>query len=96
MEPKTLNVVDSTDLKKKVSDVVIKGNPDMFRLMCKASSESQGWMKSTKACEIPGVGCIIQVTTQQGDHVAEALTFIPGVSIITDPDGRIALAKDYY
>ena len=39
-------------------------------------------MKSTKAMEIEGVGCIVQVTTQQGLNVAEALTFVPGVQIV--------------
>lgn len=38
-------------------------------------------MKSTKAMEIEGVGCVVQVTTQQGDNVAEALTFVPNVRI---------------
>jgi len=37
----------------------------MFKLLCKASSEKEGWMKSTKAMEIPQVGCVVQVTTQQ-------------------------------
>ena len=31
--------------------------------------------------EIEGVGCVVQVTTQQGDNVAEALTFVPNVRI---------------
>jgi hypothetical protein len=34
-------------------------------------------MKSTKAMEIKGVGCVVQVTTQQGDNVSEAITFVP-------------------
>jgi len=42
-------------------------------------------MKSTKAMEVPG-GCVVQVTTQQGDDVAEALTFVPGVNIIVSYD----------
>ena len=29
------------------------GNGDMFKLLCKASSQKEGWMKSTKAMEIP-------------------------------------------
>ena len=81
---KSLDVVNSADLKIKVSDVSIIGNPDTFQLLCKASSVSQGWMKSTKACHIPGVGCIVQCTTQQGDNVAEALVFVPGVRIAPD------------
>jgi hypothetical protein len=31
--------------------------------------------------EIVGVGCVVQVTTQHYNSVAEALTFIPGVKI---------------
>ena len=46
-------------------------------------------MKSTKAMEIGnGVGCVVQVTTQQGENVAEALTFVPSASIKTDDDGN--------
>jgi len=36
---------------------------------------------NTKAMQIDGVGCVVQVTTQQGDNIAEALTFVPGCKI---------------
>ena len=83
---KTVNVVNSDDVKKKVSDVEIFGNPDTFQLICKASSKNEGWMKSTKAMEVPGRGCIIQVSTQQGDNVAEAICFVPDVVILVDDE----------
>lgn len=75
--PKTLNVTSSKDSPAKVSDVEVFGDPDRWRLICKASSNSQGWMKSTKVMELPSVGLVLQVSTQQGDHVAEALCFVP-------------------
>lgn len=78
MEKTTVN-----EAKKNVSDIVVYGNGDTFKLICKASSEAEGWMESTKAMEIDGVGCIVQVTTQQDGQVAEALTFVPGVMIKT-------------
>jgi len=78
--PKPLDVESSADFAEKIPDVVTFGDPDLFRLMSKASSKAGGWMKSTKACEVFD-GCIVQVTTQQGDRVAEALTFVPGVAI---------------
>ena len=78
---KTLHNSTVSGAKKNVSDLIVFGNGDTFRLICKASSNSEGWMKSTKAMEIHGVGCIVQVTTQQGDNVSEALTFVPGVRI---------------
>jgi len=31
--------------------------------------------------EIKGVGCVIQVRTQQDGSIAEALTFVPNVKI---------------
>jgi hypothetical protein len=85
-EPKALDVQSVTDAAAKVSDIKVVGNGDMFALLCKASSASQGWMKSTKAMQTPH-GCVVQVTTQQGDHPAEALTFVPGVQIADDENG---------
>lgn len=82
---KTLVNSDVSGTKVNVPDVVVFGNGDTFELICKASSEREGWMKSTKACNV-GHGCIVQVTTQQenpdGSYaVAEALTFVPNVTI---------------
>lgn len=81
MTKKTLHNSTVDAAKKNVKDLVTYGNGDTFKLICKASSEAEGWMKSTKAMEIVGVGCVVQVTTQQGDNISEALTFVPGVKI---------------
>ena len=78
---KSLGNTDVNAAKKNVLDLVTFGDGDTFKLICKASSQAEGWMKSTKAMAIPGVGCVIQVTTQQGDNVSEALVFVPGVKI---------------
>jgi len=67
---KNLDNTTASQAKANVSDLVIWGDGDMFKLLCKASSKAQGWMKSTKACEIEGIGCIIQVTTQQKNETA--------------------------
>jgi len=83
---KTLDVTSVDDSRAKVSDVVVVGNPDSMQLLFKASSKSQGWMKSCKAMETQ-MGCVVQVTTQQGDNVAEALTFVPGAKIVDDVNG---------
>ena len=92
MTEKTLDAVNIADVKEKVSDVEVFGNGDLFQLIAKASSKSQGWMKSTKAMPTGG-GCVIQVTTQQKNpdgsySVAEAVTFVPGAVITTDGDGN--------
>lgn len=81
MATKTLHNSTVSGARQNVEDIKVFGNGDTFKLICKASSEAEGWMKSTKAMEIPGVGCVVQVTTQQGDNIAEALTFVPGVEI---------------
>lgn len=85
---KTLHNSNISGAHKNVKDIQVVGNGDMFKLLCKASSEKEGWMKSTKAMDI-GHGCVVQVTTQQknpnGSYVvAEALTFVPGVGIKHD------------
>ena len=78
---KTLHNSTADGATKNVDDIKFYGDGDTFKLISKASSAKEGWMKSTKAMEIEGVGCVVQVTTQQGDNVAEALTFVPGVRI---------------
>lgn len=85
---KTLHNSDVSGARQNVKDIRVVGNGDMFRLLCKASSDAEGWMKSSKAMEVPG-GCVVQVTTQQrnpdGSYaVAEALTFVPGVRVTDD------------
>lgn len=92
---KSLHNTDANGTRKNVSDVKFFGDGDMFQLLCKASSEKEGWMKSTKAMDV-GIGCVVQATTQQKNpdgsySVAEALTFVPGVEINTaiDSEGSI-------
>lgn len=88
---KSLDVVNSADLAKKVSDVVVFGNPDTWMLLCKASSKEQGWMKSTKVMNVP-TGVILQVSTQQGQSVAEAVTYVPGVVAVHE-NGTLQLVS---
>ena len=80
---KDLGITEVRGAKANIPDLQVYGDGDTFALLCKASSEAQGWMKSTKVCNVPG-GCIVQATTQQrnpdGSYaVAEALTFVPRV-----------------
>lgn len=91
---KTLGNTDQNKCRDNVKDVIMFGD-DLFKLMSKASSDKEGWMKSTKAMDT-GKGAVIQVTTQQrnpdGSYaVAEAVTFVPGVTVIevVDTDGNI-------
>jgi len=87
MKDKTLNNSTVKQAKDQVKDLEVFGNGDLFKLLSKASSKSEDWMKSTKAMETD-TGCVVQVTTQQGKHVAEALCFVPGVRIVTDVNGN--------
>lgn len=78
---KTLSNTTASKAKDNVKDIMFWGDGDTFKLISKASSKEEGWMKSTKAMEILNVGCVVQVTTQQGNNIAEALTFVPNVEI---------------
>lgn len=89
---KTLSNSSTAPAKAQVKDLQVTGNPDNFKLLFKASSEEEGWMKSTKAMEIKKLGYVFQVTTQQvnpdGSYsVAESLTFVPEAQIFTDENG---------
>ena len=93
---KDLGITEVRGAKENISDLVVYGDGDTFALLCKASSQEQGWMKSTKVCNVPG-GCIVQVTTQQrnidGNYVvAEALTYVPGVQMDRNNDPRILVS----
>jgi hypothetical protein len=97
---KTLHNSDISGAKQNVPDIKLIGDGDTFLLLCKASSDNEGWMKSTKAMAIKGVGCLVQVTTQQknpdGSYaVAEALSFIPKVQIVRDLNGGRKLESWY-
>jgi len=98
MEDKTLGNTDVNGARKNVKDIVVFGNGDLFQLLSKASSEAQGWMKSTKAMHV-GSGCVVQVTTQQRNpdgsySIAEAVTFVPGAEIFADGDGNRFLSTN--
>ena len=83
---KTLGNTCANGATKNVKDIVFWGNGDIFKLISKASSDNEGWMKSTKAMDV-GNGVVIQVTTQQKNKdgsysIAEALSYVPNVKIV--------------
>lgn len=91
MPEKTLHNSDVSGARQNVKDIKIVGDGDLFRLLAKASSQAEGWMKSTKAMDV-GAGVVIQTTTQQrnpdGSYaLADALTFVPGVHIYDNGNG---------
>ena len=92
---KTVNNTSAEQAKQQVSDIQFFGNGDTSKLICKASSKSESWMKSTKAMQIDNLCCVVQVTTQQGDNVSEALTFVPNSKIkeIKDSEGKVIERK---
>lgn len=70
----------------------IKVDDDIFALLCEDSSEAEGWIRSTKVCNVSR-GCVMLVSTQQrnpdGSYaLAEALTYVPGVHIDTENEPR--------
>jgi len=88
---KTYGNTTASHTRENVPDVKFWGEPNMWKLITKAWSEEEEWMKSTKALEIPGVGCLVQVSTQQDEMVAEAVVLVPGVKIKEkkDDDGNV-------
>jgi hypothetical protein len=91
-EPRILNISPSNGTQAAVPDLIEYGQADMFKCLSKASSKRQGWMKSTKAMNIPGGGVVIQVSSLQTSgsalnpmgSLAEALVFVPGVKVVGD------------
>ena len=83
MAEKSLGNTDINGTRKNVPDVVVYGDGDTFALWLKASSQSEGWLKSSKVANVPG-GCLVQTETQQRNFyksyaLSQALAFVPGV-----------------
>lgn len=75
------------------SGVESVGDMGTWKVVQKAWNKKEKWMKSTKALEIVDLGCLIQVTTQQGDKVAEAVCYVPGAKLVQNPAGGGTLVR---
>jgi hypothetical protein len=93
MSEKTLDNTCAKQAATAAPDIKFFGDGDTWRLISKASSKQEGWMKSTKALEVPRLGVLVQVSTQQGDHVAEALAFIPQAMLVGVGD-KVRIVKN--
>ena len=98
MKEKTMYNSDVSGARKNVPDIKVFGDGDTFQLLCKASSQEEGWMKSTKVMNCSH-GCVVQVTTQQrnpdGSYaVAEALTYVPGCEIVPLNESEVSAGAE--
>jgi len=78
---RTLSNIGPASAAASVEDICVVGDPDSWKLIAKAWSNSEGWMKSTKGLQISGTGVLVQVTTERCGQVAEALCFVPGATL---------------
>lgn len=95
-EPKTLS---NTTPIVHTSDMKTVGDTSTWIVICKAWSELEGWMKSTKGMVV-GDDVLVQVTTQQrnpdGSYaVAEALSLLPDCYMVSDSYGGYKLQAHY-
>lgn len=86
-------IVCTEDIPVQDEDLKKHGNPDQLRLMFKVQSET--WVKSTKAMNVPG-GCLVQMSTDRkqknGSWVsAETSTFLPNAHVAPDADGNFTI-----
>lgn len=93
MEKRDLTNMDTagSGVSDNVHDFKSFGDPDAWKLICKGASPQQGWMHSTKALEIEGMGCLVQVLSVQMSEdssqnyrpaVATSVVFVPDVAIV--------------
>lgn len=88
---KPVSNTNPEEAKASIPDLKLHGNPNIWVCISKASSEEQGWMRSTKAMCVTGLGVLVQVSTEILGIPSEALTFIPGASILKNTDGTYEL-----
>jgi hypothetical protein len=94
---KSLHNTTANGARKNVVDIKFWGDGDSFKLISKASSEEEGWMKSTKAMQA-GRDVVIQVTTQQRNidgsySLAEALTTVENSEIVNIMENGVVVAR---
>lgn len=98
---KTYGNTTASQAKDNIKDLVIWGKGDMWRLICKASSQEEEWMVTTKALEIPGYGVVLQTERQQGEQLSQSTVKLPSVFIKENKDesgkvvSRELYAEDY-
>lgn len=92
-KPKTLGNTTAEQTEDNVQDVKSWGAKNMFKLITKAWSIEEEWSRSTKAMEIRGVGCVIQVSTILEGIPSEALSFVPGVRIREHKQGDKVISR---
>lgn len=94
---KSLHNTTANGARKNVVDIKFWGDGDSFKLISKASSEEEGWMKSTKAMQA-GRNVVVQVTTQQRNpdgsySIAEALTTVDNSEIVNIMENGVVVAR---
>jgi len=94
---KSLHNTTANGARKNVKDIKFWGDGDTFKLISKASSEVEGWMKSTKAMQA-GKAVVVQVTTQQRNpdgsySIAEALTTVENAEIVDIMENEVVVAR---
>ena len=102
-QEKSLNNTDFNGTQQNVPDVVFFGDTDCWKLICKASSQKQGWMKTTKAMDVNGTSVIVQTETQQrnpdGSYaLSQAVVFVQRCSVleVLDIDGKLVTRRLIY
>lgn len=89
---RTLDLSPEKDTEKNILDLKTYGDENTFKLLCKSCSEKEGFMKSTKVCNVE-FGCIVQFSSQQRNpdgsySLAESSTYIPSVHIDINSEPR--------
>lgn len=80
MTKRSLNNTSQADAQKK-SKVELVGNTDIWQLICKASCDEEGWMKSTKAMQA-GTSVIVQVTTEHRNKAGECASAAEALQVV--------------
>lgn len=68
---KTLHNATVSGARDNVKDIEISGKRDIFKLLCKASSKAEGWMKSTKLCLLTVALSMLMVVLAQTSPQAQ-------------------------
>ena len=91
VEPELVLVPKANEVEVVAINTSKIGDPSLWLTICKVKDAANGSVKETKAMTA-GTGCLVQVSSSQRNkdgtyQIAEAVTYVPNVTIIKDIDG---------
>lgn len=70
------------------------GDGNMYQVLVKTYSQREKLIKTTRAFEVGGIGCVVQATIEKGKDISESVVFVANAIIVEDINSGKRLSSD--